>query len=95
MSNIEEVCGIKFESCYVERTVKECPITFRNMIYWRSFRDKIELFWSWLRNREGLTFNEFLDKPRELVYEWQYIKMGGEDEGIYVNIEPEGFDFKE
>lgn len=50
---------IVWKSRYIEpKKPRSAPITFRNMIYWRSLKDKIELFWSWLKNREGLSFNK-------------------------------------
>ena len=97
----EEVCYIKFESYYIPRKeVKSTSITFRNMIYWRSFKDKIHLFYLWLKSYingvERVSFNKFLDTPRELVTEFQHIEMPDSNKNtLSIDVEVSKFDFKE
>ena len=65
------------------------------MIYWRSFKDKVELFYYWLKEcykGNWSTFGNYLDKPRELVTKWQHIEMANsENEEIYIDVKPKEF----
>jgi hypothetical protein len=66
---------IVWKSRHIEpKEPRSIPITFRNMVYWRSFKDKVELFWLWLKGGNGLSFNKWLDEPREIVIEWTHIE---------------------
>lgn len=81
MEEKEYVCEVVFESVYVPRkSDATIPITFKNMIYHRSFKDKLGLFWNWIKNKEGLSFKEWLEKPRKLETEWIYIEIKNENE---------------
>ena len=85
-----EINGVTWTSMYIPRSNQPTvPITFRNMLYWRSFKDKIELFWLWLKDKEKLTFSQYLDKPRKMETEYTFIEMKGEGNpnSIYVEVE--------
>ncbi len=95
----ESKIDIVWKSRYIPRSSEPVrPITFRNMIYWRSSKDKIELFGIWLKQyikgEDRIGFNKWLDKPREMVTEWSYIRIG-EPTDIYIDVKPKPFNFKD